>query len=156
MSSRAIRGPSPLAGPAVVRSDVEDLAGLTARPIVAVTFLGLAELAPACFRNQRRRVSSETFTPIFESTSTMVRSDAPAARSRNSPTRSRSRTEPLVFLANWASATSSENLWESFGCEMGIVWRVCGNHVAAVWHGQAVNVESGWKNLSENRLDVGV
>jgi hypothetical protein len=62
----------------------------------------------------------------------------------------------LVFLADRASPTSSENLWESFGCELAIVWRVCGNHVAVVWHGQAVDVAFGWENLSENRLDVGV
>ena len=156
MSSRAIRGPSPLVGLVVLLANVEGVAASVPRLLFAAACLGLVGLSSTCLRNQRRRVSSETSTPIFESASTIVRSEAPAARSRINPARSRSRSAPLVFVADRASATRSENLRESFAWELAIVRRICGNHVAAVWHKQAVDAAIRWKNLSARRLDVGV
>ena len=130
MSARAMRGPAGFT------------AGVTALTGVCPGFGppdwlrafggGLLVAASVGFwrRNHRRRVSSDTSIPILARASTIIRSDAPPVRSRSSPSRNRSRSSILVFPTDLASATSWENLSESFTALLVIACQICGIRVA--------------------------
>jgi hypothetical protein len=156
MSARAMRGPAGFT------------AGVTALTGVCPGFGppdwlrafggGLLVAASVGFwrRNHRRRVSSDTSIPILARASTIIRSDAPPVRSRSSPSRNRSRSSILVFPTDLASATSWENLSESFTALLVIACQICGNGVASLWPFQAEYVAPVWPKVSVKRLHVGV